>query len=62
MRVLALGDPDYPQGLQRLNHPPEKLWVLGQGRLGCRRWVAVIGARSMDHVGESCGLRPKRSN
>lgn len=55
MRVLRLGEPDYPSLLAPLYDPPERLFVIGElGKLG---GIAIVGARRAS----SYGLRVARS-
>lgn len=50
-RRIRRGEQGYPAGLLGLEPPPEGLWVLGQGDPD-RCWVAVVGARQADWLGE----------
>jgi DNA processing protein len=53
-RVLCLGDPEWPAGLDDLTAPPYCLWVRGPAdlALSCERSAAVVGARSATGYGQ----------
>ncbi|WP_298751031.1 DNA-processing protein DprA [uncultured Serinicoccus sp.] len=53
-RILVPGDPEWPDGLDQLEHPPWCLWVGGPGDLAdlAERSVAVVGARASTAYGD----------
>lgn len=55
VRVLVPGDEEWPDGADRLEHPPVCLWVRGRSHLAeaLERSVAVVGARAATHYGQS---------
>lgn len=54
-RILCPGDPDWPEGVDDLPHPPICLWVRGPGDLAAltSRSVSIVGARSSTRYGET---------
>ncbi|MGE0709122.1 MAG: DNA-processing protein DprA [Planctomycetota bacterium] len=50
-RLLARGDPDYPEALEGLDDPPQVLSFRGELPLGGARAVAVVGARRATREG-----------
>lgn len=56
-RLLAIGTPDYPRALARIDGAPPLLWCLGNPRLAARPTLAVVGARNAS----SLGLRMTRA-
>ena len=53
-RILVPGDPEWPDDLDQLEHPPWCLWVAGPGDLAAlaERSVAVVGARASTAYGD----------
>ncbi|KUG51578.1 hypothetical protein AVL62_09660 [Serinicoccus chungangensis] len=53
-RILVPGDPEWPDGLDQLEHPPWCLWATGPGDLAALadRSVAVVGARASTAYGD----------
>lgn len=45
-RVLAYGQPGYPERLERLHFPPPLLWARGPLPVDAPRTVAIVGTRS----------------
>jgi len=50
-RFVALGEPDYPQILKRMDHPPPLLAVRGIGAVFSLPPVAIVGARNASLAG-----------
>ncbi|MEO8879504.1 MAG: DNA-processing protein DprA [Gemmatimonadaceae bacterium] len=55
-RVLAVGDPDYPERLLDLPDPPPVLFVLGALELLAAPCVAIVGTRRATSYGERVTL------
>jgi DNA processing protein len=51
-RLIACGEPDYPQGLAALESPPPLITVLGDAKLLQRDIVAIVGARNASALGQ----------
>lgn len=54
--VIDREDVRYPEALQCLAHPPEKLWVVGDPAT-LREGLAVVGARKATPYGKGCARR-----
>ncbi len=50
-RLIALGEPDYPQPLAAIADPPPLLSMIGHGHLLNKRNVAIVGARNASASG-----------
>ena len=50
-RLIAHGEPDYPEPLAEIDDPPPMISVLGDAGLAARRCLAVIGARNASAAG-----------
>ncbi|MCW2282671.1 DNA processing protein [Rhodoblastus acidophilus] len=50
-RFIALGEPDYPQGLVHIDAPPPLICLRGESGLFARPLVAVVGARNASAAG-----------
>lgn len=46
VKIICLGDPDYPESLAQVYYPPMVLYVKGNGDLLGRPAVAVVGSRT----------------
>ncbi len=50
-RVLIRDDPDYPELLGLINHPPPVLYTLGNSRMLNKNCVAIVGSRAATSYG-----------
>jgi DNA processing protein len=58
LRILAIGDPDYPARLAAIEIPPAVLFVRGAiGALGASSSVAVVGTRRPTEAGRRIASR-----
>lgn len=59
IRVIVPGDAEWPEGADRLEHPPVCLWVRGEGSLAdlLEGSVAVVGARAATAYGRDLAAR-----
>lgn len=51
-RVVARGDDEYPEMLEHLRDPPERLWVAGRELGSLPPCVAIVGTRTPTHYGQ----------
>ena len=56
-RLLAIGEPWYPEGLAELPDAPPLLWVMGEPELFSRPLIAVVGARNASSLGTRMARR-----
>ncbi len=56
-RLLALGEPEYPQALAELSDAPPLLWTIGDASLLTRPLIAVVGARNASSLGTRMARR-----
>jgi DNA processing protein len=50
-RLIALGEPDYPEALAELTDAPPLLWAIGRTELLARPMIALVGARNASSLG-----------
>lgn len=50
-RFVAIGEPDYPQMLRRMDHPPPLLAIRGDASVFRQPAVAIVGARNASLAG-----------
>lgn len=51
-RIVLSADPDYPALLHHIHGAPPVLSVIGGGRIGYRRTIAIVGARNASAAGQ----------
>jgi DNA processing protein len=51
-RLIAHGEPDYPEGLANLDPPPPLLTVIGEASVLSRPIIAIVGARNASALGQ----------
>lgn len=51
IKIIEKEDTNYPKKLQKINHPPKKLYVLGNERLLENSSLAIVGSRSCTEYG-----------
>jgi DNA processing protein len=50
-RIIAKGDVGYPEMLEHLSDPPQRVWVAGRDLATLPPCVAIVGTRSPTHYG-----------
>jgi DNA processing protein len=50
-RIVSHGDAEYPELLQHLRDPPDRLWVAGRELTALPPCVAIVGTRTPTHYG-----------
>ena len=58
MRIVGLGDPDYPARLKEIHDPPARLYV--NGRLPSEPMIAIVGSRGATPYGRRTAHRLAR--
>lgn len=52
MKIIKIGDKDYPKKLLNIYDPPKKLYVIGNEKILKNFSIAVVGARRCTKYGE----------
>ena len=53
MKIIKIGDKDYPKKLQNIFNPPKKLYILGNEKILNNFSIAMVGARYCSKYGEN---------
>lgn len=56
-RLLAKGEPDYPEDLASLSDAPPLLWAMGRPEILARPMIAIVGARNASSLGTRMARR-----
>ena len=52
MKIIKIGDKDYPKKLQRIYNPPKEIYVLGNEKILNDFSIAIVGTRNCSKYGE----------